>query len=220
MAKHTLLLVLTICIFLTACNGDDQQSSPDYEATKRMVVDILKTDDGKEALKEALSDEELEQKLVLQSETVNQAIEQTFSSEEGKEFWISLFDDPSFVQAYIQATREHDQEIIKGLMNDSNYQEQMISLFQEDEAQELIIQVLKSQEYKQHLEQSIQETLQSPLFKAQMVESLLKAAQEMEGQSGGGSTDEQESNEQSNSGSGGEETEGQSMEGEGEDLQE
>ncbi|MDQ0353018.1 spore germination protein D [Alkalibacillus filiformis] len=217
MAKHTLLLVLTVCLFLTACNGDDQQSSPDYEATKRMVVDILKTDDGKEALKEALSDEELEQKLVLQSDTVNQAIEQTISSDEGKEFWISLFDDPSFVQAYIQATREHDKEIIKGLMSDSNYQDQMISLFHEDEVRELIMQILKSQEYKEHLEESIQETLQSPLFKAQIVEALLKAAQEMEGQSNGG-TDEQESNQESTNSSGGEETEGESMEGEGGDL--
>ncbi|GEN46966.1 spore germination lipoprotein GerD [Alkalibacillus haloalkaliphilus] len=217
MAKHTLLLVLTICIFLTACNGEDQQSSPDYEATKRMVVDILKTDDGKEALKEALSDEELEQKLVLQSDTVNQAIEQTISSEEGKEFWISLFDDPSFVQAYIQATREHDKEIIKGLMSDSNYQDQMISLFHEDEVREMITQILRSQEYKEHLEQSIQETLQSPLFRAQMVEELLKAAQEMEG-SNGGATDEQDSNQESTNDSGGEETEGESMEGEGGDL--
>ncbi|MDV2582606.1 spore germination lipoprotein GerD [Alkalibacillus haloalkaliphilus] len=216
MAKHTLLLVLTICIFLTACNGDDQQSSPDYEATKRMVVDILKTDDGKEALKEALSDEELEQKLVLQSDTVNQAIEQTISSEEGKEFWINLFDDPSFVQAYIQATREHDKEIIKGLMSDSNYQDQMISLFHEDEVREMIMQILRSQEYKEHLEQSIQETLQSPLFRAQMVEELLKAAQEMEG-SNGGATDEQDSNQESTNGSE-EETEGESMEGEGENL--
>ncbi|GAA0468023.1 spore germination lipoprotein GerD [Alkalibacillus silvisoli] len=214
MVKQTVLLVLTICLFLVGCNGNNQQSeSPDYEATKRMVVDILKTDDGKEALKETLSDEELKQELVLQSEEVNQAMERIFNSDDGKDFWMDMFEDPSFVQAYVQATREQDQELIKGLMSDSAYQEQMISLFHNEEVQNLIRQALRSQEYKGHLEDTIRETLESPVFKTKITESLIKAAEELDTSQGQEQGDEESANEEQNNGQSQAE-EGQEEEGE------
>lgn len=41
-------MILGLFIVLTACTQSDQSSqNTDYETTKKMVVDILKTDDGK-----------------------------------------------------------------------------------------------------------------------------------------------------------------------------
>ncbi|MDQ0160344.1 spore germination lipoprotein GerD [Alkalibacillus salilacus] len=203
MAKPIIYMVV-IVMLLASCNGgsNDEQSSPDYEKTKKMVTDILKTDDGKKALQEALKDESLKQELVLQSEEVNKAVEAMFSGDKGKKFWSELFNDPSFVQSYVDATRKQDQELLKGLMSDSEYQNKMISLFQNEEARKMILQILKSQDYKSHLEKTIQETLNNPVFKAQMTESLIKAAEEMEsGQ--GQSSSEGDVNQQNNEGSSG-----------------
>ncbi|PKR76538.1 spore gernimation protein GerD [Halalkalibacillus sediminis] len=188
--KKIIMISIALIFALTACaqGGGESKENPDYEATKKMVVDILKTDDGKKALTEVLSAEETKSQLVIDSETVKQSLEQTMDSEKGKEFWKKLYEDPSFVQSYVNATQEHDKELIKGLMNDSTYQEQLISIFQNEQMQQTIIGALKSQPFRAHLEETIQETLNSPLFKAKMTETLLQAAekakQSEEGQGG------------------------------------
>lgn len=51
-----------------------------------MVVDILKTDDGKKAVKEILSEEEMKQQLVLNSDLVKQSVEQSVTSKKVKSF--------------------------------------------------------------------------------------------------------------------------------------
>ena len=37
----------------------------DYEETKKMVVDILKTDDGKKAIQQVMSDEKMKSELIM-----------------------------------------------------------------------------------------------------------------------------------------------------------
>src|SRR5690625_2674280 len=175
------ILFIAMMFMMTSCNqADGQQSNQDYEATKKMVVDILKTDDGKNVLKDVLNEEEMKHELVINSETVKQAIEQNFNDERGKQFFGKLFEDPSFVQAYVEATRESDEDLIKGLMTDATYQERLMQISQDEQMQQLIASALKSQTFKSYLEDTIQETLESPLFKAQMIETLLKAAQEQQ----------------------------------------
>ncbi|WP_279401685.1 hypothetical protein [Piscibacillus salipiscarius] len=80
--------ILVFTILLVGCSqgqGNSQQS-PEYEATKKMVVDILKTDDGKKAVKEILSEEEMKQQLVLNSDLVKQSVEQSVTSKKVKSF--------------------------------------------------------------------------------------------------------------------------------------
>ncbi|MFD2640069.1 spore germination lipoprotein GerD [Piscibacillus salipiscarius] len=204
--------ILVFTILLVGCSqgqGNSQQS-PEYEATKKMVVDILKTDDGKKAVKEILSEEEMKQQLVLNSDLVKQSVEQSVTSKKGKEFFKKLFEDPSFVKAYVEATKEADQKLMKGLMNDSTYQAQMIQLFQNEEMQKMIQSALKSQQFKSYLEDTIQETLSSPLFKAQMQEVLLKAAEEAKKSQEGQSQDQ---GQQQQSGGGGDSGGGGQQEG-------
>ncbi|MGM8216129.1 spore germination lipoprotein GerD [Bacillaceae bacterium W0354] len=199
-----IIFSLFITILFAGCSqGDSSQGNQDYEATKKMVVDILKTDDGKNAVKEVLSDEEMKQELVINSDVVQKAIQQVFDGDKGKQFFAKLFEDPSFVQSYVNATRDAEKELIKGLMTDSTYQEQMIQLFQNEDMQKLITSALKGQQFKSHLEETIQETLNSPLFKAKMTETLLKAAEEQQKQQGGGEQGGQGQQQGGQSGGGG-----------------
>jgi spore germination protein D len=189
-------------LLLSACGGEAAPKETDYDATKKMVVDILQTEDGKKALGEILADEKMQQKLVIDSATVKQAIDETLTSDKGAEMWKKLFEDPKFVESYYKSIEEDQKKLMKDLMKDSEYQKQMMDLLQNPEMTEQQIQTLKSQQFRAHLEETIQQTLESPIFQAKIQEILLKAAEEQSkggGQSGGG-----ESGGQGGGGSGGE----------------
>lgn len=171
---------ITLTIFLTSACGGDGSTTKDgnYETTKKMVVDILQTEDGKKALSEILNDENMKQQLVIESDTVKQSINEAFSSEQGSELWQRLFKDPTFVESFAKAMEKEHLELMKRLMGDAEYQKQMIELLQNPEMMQLMLALLKSQQFKEHLEETIQQTLNAPLFQAKMSEILLQAVEE------------------------------------------
>ncbi|MCP3029605.1 spore germination lipoprotein GerD [Halobacillus sp. A5] len=207
-------ILRTICpillvVFLAACNGSSGASEQgDYDTTKKMMVDILKTDDGQQALMEVLSDEKMKQELALESEDVSSAVKETLLSEEGKDFWSNLFSDPTFVQEFSKVVQEEQEDLMKGLMKDSEYQASLIELYQNPEMMEKMLEVMQGQQFRGHLEKTIEETLNSPVFQAKMSETLLKAAEEM--QSGGGGSEGGEEGEQEQSDEGSQEDKGSS----------
>ncbi|GGF34921.1 germination protein GerD [Halobacillus andaensis] len=181
---------ILLVVFLAACNGSSGAAEQsDYDTTKKMMVDILKTDEGQKALMEVLSDEKMKQELALESEEVSSAVKETLLSEEGKEFWSKLFSDPSFVQEFSKVVQEEQEDLMKGLMKDSEYQASLIQLYQNPEMMEKMLEVMQGQQFRGHLEKTIEETLNNPVFQAKMSETLLKAAEEMQS-GGGGSQDE------------------------------
>ncbi|WP_348646636.1 spore germination lipoprotein GerD [Halobacillus sp. Cin3] len=192
MSRLRILLPVLVLVFLAACNGSSGASEQaDYDTTKKMMVDILKSDDGKKAMTEVLSDEEMQQSMALESEVVSQAVQQTLISEEGKAFWSKLFSDPTFVQEFSKVLEDQQKELMKGLMKDAEYQKLMIDIYKNPEMMEQMVTVMQGQKFKAHLETSIEETLNSPVFQAKMTETLLKAAEEMKsGEEQGGQSEE------------------------------
>ncbi|MFG6120665.1 spore germination lipoprotein GerD [Thalassobacillus sp. B23F22_16] len=202
--KRSLLFIGLFALFLTACAGNSSGSEQaDYDTTKKMVVDILKSDDGKKAMTEVLSDEKMQQAMALESEVVSDAVNQALTSEKGQEFWTKMFEDPKFVKGFADSMKKEHEELLKGLMKDSEYQKLLIDVFQNPEMIEQVQTVLEGQKFREHLEKTIQETLNSPLFKAEMTETLLKAAEKMqEGGQGGGESQGGQSQEGGSSGGG------------------
>ncbi|ARI75361.1 spore germination lipoprotein GerD [Halobacillus mangrovi] len=184
-----LLCPVFLLVFLAACGGNAGASEQaDYDTTKKMIVDILKTDDGKKAITEVLSDEKMQQSMALESEVVSQAVSDTLVSEKGKEFWTKLFSDPKFVQDFSTVLKDQQKDLTKGLMKDAEYQKLMIDLYKNPEMMEQMVTVMEGQKFRAHLEKTIEETVNSPVFQAKMSETLLKAAEKMksgEGQQGG-----------------------------------
>lgn len=185
----TVLLSLSFFIILTACGGGggNSESEGEYDSTKKMVVDILQTEDGKKALREIMHDEELKNLLVMESDTVKNAVNEALTSEESKKSWEKMFEDPEFVKTYAQSISDEQKNLMKDLMNDSQFQKQMIELLNNPEVTEQMLSVVKSQQFRAHLEETIQQTLQSPIFQAKIEEILLKAAQEQSKSSGSSS---------------------------------
>ncbi|MCA1066360.1 spore germination lipoprotein GerD [Rossellomorea sp. AcN35-11] len=190
MKRYSFLFLLTV-LLLSACGGGGETGGGkmDYEETKKMVVDILKTDDGKKAIQEVMSDEKMKSELIMDQAVVTETISKTLTSEKGTEFWKKSFEDPKFAEAMAKSMKDGNEKLLKDLMKDPEYQGMMMDLLKDPEFQKELTETLKSKEYREHLQKVIQETFESPLFKAKIQDVLLKAAGEMKegGKSGGGS---------------------------------
>lgn len=187
MKGKSLMLLLLIIVFLTSCTQVDSNAGEqiDYEKTKKMVVDILKTDDGKKAIQEVMSDDKMKEALVMDQQVVATTIQQTLTSDQATEFWKKTFSDTDFAKGVAKNMRSENEQLLKDLMNDPEYRGMMIEVFKEPEIQKEMADALKSKEYREHLQKVISETLESPLFKAKMEELLLKAAEETKAKDSG-----------------------------------
>lgn len=195
MMRTVFILFMGLSIILISACTDEIKSGKetDYDTTKKMVVDILQTEDGKKALRELMTDEEMKKQLVIESDTVKDAINNVLISEKGKEMWEKLFKDPTFVEGYAKSMAEEQEKLMKSLMNDADYQKQMLELLQNPEIDKQILDLMKSQQFRSHLEETIQQTIETPLFQAKIKEILLEAAEKQGkqqeqsgGESGGG----------------------------------
>lgn len=187
-----MIFLLLLCVSLTGCTGNNTNNTKmDYEETKKLTVDILKTDEGKKALHEILSDEKTKQKLVMDQAIVTDTIKKTFESDKANQFWKKSFEDPDFAEKMAKSMKNENSQLLKELMKDPEYQAMMLDVLKDPEYGKEINRVLKSQEFRKHLQDVMMETFENPLFKAKIQQILLKAASEMnqgggQGQGGGG----------------------------------
>ncbi|WP_307893122.1 spore germination lipoprotein GerD [Bacillus swezeyi] len=176
----TTMLWISCFLFLsvTACAPKDQAAEMDYDETKKMVVDILKTDDGKKAIQEILNDDKLNETLVMDEKTVKETVEKTLTSKKGTEFWKKVFDDPKFAEGFAKTLQNEHEKVLKKLMKDPEYQKMMMQVMQDPEMAKKYGELVKSQEFRTHLQEVITDTLTSPLYKKKFEEELKKAAAE------------------------------------------
>ncbi|OLF98234.1 Spore germination protein GerD [Bacillus paralicheniformis] len=150
----------------------------DYDQTKKMVVDILKTDDGKKAIQEILNDDKLNETLVMDEKTVKETVEKTMTSKKGAEFWKKVFEDPKFAEGFAKTLQNEHEKVLKKLMKDPEYQKMLIQVMQDPEMAKKYGELVRSQEFRTHLQEVISDTLSSPLYRKQFEEELKKAASE------------------------------------------
>ncbi|WP_330949514.1 spore germination lipoprotein GerD [Virgibacillus sp. MG-45] len=197
-------IVIMIMTLLSACSGENPAAKEgEYDTTKKMVVDILQTEEGKKALAEIMADEKMKQELIMDAEVVKKSINEALTSEKGKEMWEKLFKDPKFVKDFAKSMEDSHKKLMKDLLKDPEYQKQMIDLMKNPEVEKQMLDVLKSQQFKAHLEESIQQTFDSPLFQAKIQEILLKAAEKQGSQQQGGQGQGGGGEQQGGSGGGG-----------------
>jgi spore germination protein D len=185
------LFALLLSIVASCAQAENSgANTPDYESTKKMMVDMLKTDEGKKAIQEIMSDEELQKEIVMDNDFVKVTIQQTLTSEAGRQFWQDVMQDPEFAQKFAESMQTENEKMLKGLMKDPEYQGMMITVLQDPEMEKAILETMKSKEYRQQVMTIMSEAFESPFFTAKMNEVLTKVAQQqMEKQdkgSGGG----------------------------------
>ena len=177
-----LLLPFYLLFIISGCSQAAAGGTQiDYEETKKMVVDILKTDDGKKAIQQVMSDEKLRKQLIMDQTIVKDTIEQTLTSDKGKEFWKKSFQDPKFAKGIAKSMEEENSKLMKILMNDPEYRAKMVEVLKDPELQKEVQDILKGKEYREYLQKIISRNLESPLFKAKIQDLLIKAAGEVKG---------------------------------------
>lgn len=166
-----MLLVLTssfLFLVLVACAQEKEAKSElDYDQTKKMIVDILKTDQGKKAIQDVLTDEKMKQALILDETVVKKTIEDAMVSDKGQQFWEKLFKDPEFSSKFAKSMGKEQTALMKTLLKDP-------------EVEKMMLQTMKSKEYRQYLQQVLTETAESPLFQAKMIDIISKGVQKAE----------------------------------------
>jgi len=179
--KRAILLGLFAIFILTGClNETSSKKELDYDQTKKMVVDILQTDEGKKVLQEIITDDKMKQHLIMDSDVVEQSIKDTFESKESANMWKELFEDPAFVESYQKSMNDEQKKLFKSLMHDATFQNQMLDLLQNPEITNQMLIVLKGQQFREHLEKTIQETIETPLFQSKIQHLLLEAAKKQQ----------------------------------------
>ena len=180
MVRFYVFAFVCVVTVISGCTNESTKHDIDYEQTKKMVVDILQTDEGKKALREIMTDEKMKQHLIMESDAIKKAITEMLSSDQGSDMWKKLFEDPEFAKTFSESLAEEQKKLFKALMNDADFQKKMIELLQNPEITQQNLSLMKSQQFREHLEETIQQTLESPLFQAKMQDVLLKAASKKE----------------------------------------
>src|SRR5699024_1376201 len=164
-------------LLISACNGEKTKDA-EYDTTKKMVVDILQTDDGKKALSEIMEDEKMKKQLIIESDTVKKSLNDALASKKGKEMWTNLFKDPAFVETFSKSMAEEQRKLIKQLMNHFDYQKQKRAHLQNPDISDQMLKMINSQQFRCHSEETIRLTVSTPSFQAKIKETVLDADEE------------------------------------------
>ena len=173
-----IVVILLLLSFISACAEGTSSSEPHYENTKKMVVDLLKTDDGKKAIQQILSEDELKQAIIMDQAIVKQTIQEILTSEKGKEFWQSVMKDPEFAKTFAESIQKENEKLLKTLMKDPEYQEMMMTILKDPEMEKVFFDLTKSKEYRKQTMAVMSEALESPYFAAKINEILSKVTKE------------------------------------------
>ncbi len=182
MKKHliTVIVILSFTI-LPACAAFENSSSegaPDYNQIKQMVKDIMQTEDGKKAIQSSLDNDEIKQQLLFSGDDVKSHIENTLLSPKGVSSFQKMVEDPKFSAQLAKALQKENEKIQKDLMKDPEYQKMLIDVMKDPEFEKNMLELMKSSAYRQQMMTVINESLQSPLFKEDLLKLLAKVQEE------------------------------------------
>lgn len=232
------LSALFLLPLLIACGsgGGSSESggSSSYKETKSMVLDILKSDDGKKAIQEAAkgtvgaagtgllsikSDTPGAAQLqMLSAQDVQQltvAVKDVLTSEGSDKIIRSLMTDPKFAGDFAKAVQKENKQLHKDLMKDPEYQKQMLQLMTSPDYEKMLLDLMKSTQYRQQMMTVMQEALQSPLYRLELM-NLLKKVMDEQSQppaskaAGEGKQEQQKNEEKNKESSGGDKSGGSS----------
>ncbi|RNA66242.1 spore germination lipoprotein GerD [Alteribacter keqinensis] len=177
--KAALSFFITCLLVTSGCAAmEDQSSQPDYEDTKKMMVDMLKTDEGKQAIQEVLQDEKVRSSVVMDQVFVKDTIENTLTTTQGKGFWEEMMKDAEFKKSLAESMQQKNEDVLKGLMKDPEYQQMFVDVMHDPEMEEHYLELMQSKEYRQQVMNIMAEAFESPYFVARLNQILGDVAKE------------------------------------------
>ncbi|AJS60244.1 spore germination lipoprotein GerD [Paenibacillus sp. IHBB 10380] len=179
-----LLFVLTVT--LSACGSEQSSSSQgSYKETKTMVVDILKSDEGKKAVEEALSgggtsSGGMGMKMVSaqSSEEIRTAVKDTLTAPEYKKELEKIMKDPKFAGDFAKAISSENKKLHQELIKDPTYQKAVSEIMKSPEMMKMFLDLTKTPDYRKQSMAVMQEAMQNPLFRMEVMDILKSVVKE------------------------------------------
>ncbi|MED4569910.1 spore germination lipoprotein GerD [Brevibacillus agri] len=170
-----------VCLVLSSCSGGGQaqgSSQPDYKSVKDMVLDILQTDEAKQSVGKMMKDEKFKQSLMIDESTVRTTLIQSMTNPNSSHIK-EAFKDPKFASTLAKSMKDEQKTLMKDLMKDPEYQKQLISVMKDPEFEKNLMDLMKSAAYRQQTMQIMKESLQSPLFQAELMKIMTKVSEDL-----------------------------------------
>jgi spore germination protein D len=192
-----LLMVLGFAVLLAGCNNDEKTSTLSYDEIKKIMVDALQTEDGKKAVRELLNDQSFRDLVVLEHDEVETAMKTTLLSKDAEEFWKKTFEDPKFKETLAKSMKDQQEDVMKALMADAEYQEKLTKFFDQPDMQKQFESILKGSALRKQMEEVTMETIENPLLQTKWEELIRKSgeAAASTGKEGGSKSEEGKSEE-------------------------
>lgn len=175
MAKTGSILLVLLLSLVAAAGCGSQSGQPTYQENKKMVLDILKTNEGKRTVKELLQDKEMRNTIVLDEPAVKKTIIETLTTEQGKKIWNEIIADPEFSGRLAKSMQQENEKLLKKMMKDPDYQGMMMDVLKAPKLQEQYLDLMKTKPFREQMKMGVQDTLASPLFKKQLMDAITEA---------------------------------------------
>ncbi|KZE71944.1 spore gernimation protein [Paenibacillus polymyxa] len=192
-------MVCVLGVTLSGC-GSDQGSAPpqnSYKEMKTMVVDILKSDDGKKAVEEALTGEKGEKsgqsgeqggsggsvgmKMLMTTQSAEQmktAVKDTLVSPEYKKEIEKIMTDPRFAGEFAKAINSQSKQLHMQLIKDPSYQKSIEAMLKSPELTKMFMDLTKTPEYRKQSMTVMHDAMQNPIFRLEVMNLLKTVVQE------------------------------------------
>lgn len=171
MKKWLTRSILCLLLFAAGCSGSSAQSQDkqmDYQQTKKMMIDLLKTDDGKKAIRDIMNDKQMKKEMLMNKDFVKKTIQDTLTSKQGKKYWHNLFKDPKFSHTIAKTMTKQHKDMLKTLMKDPKYQDLMMDILKSPEMEKQSLELMKSKAYRKQVQKIMADSLDSPMFQEKL----------------------------------------------------
>ncbi|MGF7049808.1 spore germination protein D [Paenibacillus sp. DS2015] len=180
-------LIFVLTVALTACGSEQSSSSQgSYKETKSMVVDILKSDEGKKAVEEAMGGGSgasgggtgMKMMSAQSSEELRTTVKDTLTAPEYKKELEKIMKDPKFAGDFAKAISSENKKLHQELIKDPTYQKSVSEIMKSPEMMKMFLDLTKTSDYRKQSMTVMQEAMQNPLFRMEVMELLKSVVKE------------------------------------------
>lgn len=183
-AKRIWLIPALLPIWLLISCGSEQPAAQQqsYKDTKTMVLDVLKTEEAEKAILASAAKNQNKTIQLLstgEGQQIQVAVKELLTTgNQGVKMLEATMTDPKFAGAFAKAAQSSLKQMEKDLLKDPEYQKNLFEAFNNPDFQKIILETMKSQKYRQQMQEIVRECLQSPLYKAELIAMFQKAVSE------------------------------------------